>query len=169
MGDISTVFRNTLVPIILAAGGLISVLVAAVAPSNVRRVWLGVAGLLLIVLGVLLYAIPAPTCVEEVIQITSPQLGAQVTSPVTITGFGGPAFEGTLQVRVYDPQGELVGHGYATIQTSGLERGPFKGVVEFKVETAQRGQICVSMESPRGAGMADIEHLSCIMDVTLTP
>ncbi|GAB4533556.1 MAG: hypothetical protein Kow0063_15650 [Anaerolineae bacterium] len=126
-------------------------------------------GLLLVALGILLYVIPAPPCVEEVIQIFSPEPGAQVTSPVVITGFGGPAFEGTLQVEIYGESGEVVGRGYANIEAGEWgQRGPFQGEVEFTVDRMQPGQISVIIAGQRGAGIADIQHLSSV-PVILAP
>ena len=171
MGDIFNTLQSTPVPLILAIGGIVFLFLAVVGHLEVklpkeRQVWAGLIGLLLIILGILLYVIPVSPCAEEVIQIFSPQPNAEVTSPVTVTGFGGPAFEGTMVIEVYREDGELVGKGYATIQADEMgQRGPFEAEVEFTVETVQHGRVSVFMISPRDGR---IEHLSSA-NVLLAP
>jgi hypothetical protein len=166
MGDIVAVLRSTPLPIILAVGGILFILVAAFGLSKGRQVWLGLIGLLLIGLAILLSALSVSTGPEEVIQIFSPEPEAQVTSPVTVSGFGGPAFEGTMIIEVYREDGELVGKGFASIQADEMsQRGPFEGEVAYSVEAVQPGRISVFMISPRDGR---IEHLASVT-VVLSP
>lgn len=160
MADIIAILRSIPLPIILAVGGVVFILAAAFGLSKGRQVWAGLIGLLLIILGILLYVMPFAPCAEEVIRIVSPEPDAQVTSPVTVTGFGGPAFEGTMVIEVHSEDGELVGKGYAIIQADEMgQRGPFEAEVEFSVEMVQQGRISVFMISPRDGR---IEHLSSV-------
>jgi hypothetical protein len=165
MGDILAALTSTPVPIILAAAGVILTLLSAFGASR-RGLWLGLIGLGLVVVALLWHFLPLLACTEEVIHIDSPQPGAQVTSPVTVGGFGGPAFESTLSVEVYDESGQVVGKDTLVLQGEEVgQRGPFRGQVAFKVERVQPGRISVFIVSPRDGG---IQHLSSV-EVTLAP
>jgi hypothetical protein len=165
MGDILSALTSTPIPIILAGAGVILVLLSAFGSSR-RGLWLGLIGLGLVVAALLWHFLPLQTSTEEIIDINSPQSGAQVTSPVTVNGFGGPAFESTLSVEVYDASGQVVGKDTLMLQVeeSG-QRGPFQGQVAFKVDRIQPGRISVFITSARDGG---IQHLSSV-EVTLAP
>jgi hypothetical protein len=168
MEDVLAVLGKTPLPIFLAAAGILLILVAALSLSRGRRTGVGLIGLLLLALAfaVYVYGTPVTPGIEEVIQITAPVPGAQVKSPVQVTGVGGPAFEGTLVIEVYGEDGTLVGEGIATIQTEEMGgRGPFQAQVAFSVETDQQGRVSVFMTSPRDGR---IEHLSSV-NVFLVP
>lgn len=168
MEDILAILGKTPLPVFLAVAGIALILVAVLALSKGRRTGVGLVGLLLIALAFAVYAYGTPVtpCVEEVIQISAPVPDSQVTSPIQVSGVGGPAFEGTLIIEVYGEDGTLVGEGIATIQAEEMSgRGPFQAQVTFSVETAQKGRVSVFMTSPRDGR---IEHLSSV-SVSLKP
>jgi hypothetical protein len=166
MQDILTALRNLPLPIVVAAAGVIVLVVAAFGLSRGRQLWAGLVGLLLIAMAILAYMVQSAPRVEEVIQISAPSPNAQVTSPATVAGYGGPAFESTLTIEVAGEDGQVVGRGTATLQVDEMgQRGPFETRVEFTVGHAQPGRISVSIVSPRDGG---IEHLASV-NVTLAP
>ncbi len=172
MEDILGSLQGTLMPLILVVGGFIFLFLAIFGGAlgqlrKGRQIWAGILGLLLVALGVLLVgAPPVSPCVEEVIQVSSPNTGARVSSPMTVSGLGGPAFEGTLVIEVHREDGQLVGEGTAILHVNEMsERGPFETQVEFAVETEQGGRVSVFTVSPRDGR---IEHLSSV-NVRLEP
>lgn len=165
VGDILGALTNTPIPIVLAGAGVILALLSAFGASR-RGLWLGLIGLGLVVAALLWHFVPLQTSTAEVIHIDSPQSGAQVTSPVTVSGFGGPAFESILSVEVSDASGQVVGKDTLMLQVEEAgQRGPFQGQVAFKVDGVQPGRISVFITSARDGG---IQHLSSV-EVTLAP
>lgn len=77
---------------------------------------------------------------DGAIVVTSPEPGAGVSSPVTVTGTAS-VFEGTVQLRVLDAAGEVVGSAFATATAGAPERGDFSADVEFTVDEAQDGAV----------------------------
>ena len=71
----------------------------------------------------------APT-VQEAIIITSPAADEEISSPVTVTGWGS-AFENSLAVDILDADGNVIGQGYVTIDADAGSVGPFTGTVEY--------------------------------------
>jgi LysM repeat protein len=110
-------------------------------------------------------AAPADDVVEAAIVITSPLPDAEVSSPVTVTGFGA-GFENTLAVDILDQTGVAIGQGYVTVDAPEFGRGPFTGTIEFTApDEAQIGRIQVYSISPRDGA---IEQLTSVT-VTLKP
>jgi hypothetical protein len=166
MDDILTALRSLPLPIVVAGVGVIVLIVAAFGLSKGRQIWAGLVGLLLIAIAVLLYMLQVAPQTEEVIQISTPRPNAQVTSPVTVAGYGGPAFEATLVIEVAGQDGQTVGRGTAMLQVDEMsQRGPFETRVEFDVADTQPGRISVFIVSPRDGG---VEHLASV-NVTLAP
>jgi Immunoglobulin-like domain of bacterial spore germination len=77
---------------------------------------------------------------EAKIVVESPEPGASVSSPVTISGTAS-VFEGTVQLRIRDADGEVIARAFATASAGAPERGEFSREVEFTVEEAQDGVI----------------------------
>lgn len=101
--------------------------------------------------------------VQEEIVITSPSLNDEVSSPVTITGWG-RGFENTLAVDVLDENGVVIAQGFVMIDADLGQIGPFTGTIEFTAPaTTQPGRISVYAVSPRDGA---IEHLNSV-SVTL--
>jgi len=112
---------------------------------------------------------PEPTtetpATNEAIIISSPLADAEVSSPVTVTGFGA-GFENTLAVDVLDQAGMAIGQGYVIVDAEFGQTGPFTGTIEFTAPTeAQLGRIQVYSISPRDGA---IEQLASIV-VMLKP
>ncbi|MHB1293478.1 MAG: LysM peptidoglycan-binding domain-containing protein [Anaerolineae bacterium] len=102
---------------------------------------------------------------QEAIIISSPAQDADVSSPVTVTGWGS-GFENTLAVDILDENGETIGQGYVTIDAEVGQIGPFTGTVVFEAPASvQMGRISVYSISPRDGA---IEHLTSV-SVNLQP
>jgi hypothetical protein len=77
---------------------------------------------------------------EAAIVVESPQPGASVSSPVTISGTAS-VFEGTVQLRILASDGEEIASAFSTASTGAPERGDFSEDVEFTVDEAQDGVV----------------------------
>jgi len=97
--------------------------------------------------------------VQEAILITSPAQGDEVSSPLTVQGWGS-AFENTLAVDILDADGTVIGQGYAMIDAEIGQTGPFTGTIGFEgPATAELGRVAVYSVSARDGA---IEHLSSV-------
>ena len=102
----------------------------------------------------------------EVLQILSPAPKAVIQGGLLhLAGFGGPAFEQTLNVNIYDENSQRVGGGPVTIQADAGEAGTFAIDLPYSVAQSQAGYVEVYMDSPRDGGST---HVSTV-DVTLGP
>lgn len=77
---------------------------------------------------------------EAAIVVESPEPGASVSSPVTISGTAS-VFEGTVQLRILDADGEEIASAFTTASAGAPERGDFSEEVEFTVDEAQDGVV----------------------------
>jgi Immunoglobulin-like domain of bacterial spore germination len=77
---------------------------------------------------------------EAAIVVESPEPGASVSSPVTITGTAS-VFEGTVQLRILDADGGVIARTFTTASAGAPERGDFSKEVEFSVDEAQDGVV----------------------------
>lgn len=77
---------------------------------------------------------------EGAIVVNSPDSGATVSSPVTVSG-SASVFEGTVQIRILGADGAEVGRAFATATAGAPERGRFSADVEFDVEGAEDGAV----------------------------
>ena len=77
---------------------------------------------------------------EAAIVVESPEPGASVSSPVTISGTAS-VFEGTVQLRILDADGEEIGSAFTTASAGAPDRGDFSEDVEFTVDQAQDGVV----------------------------
>ncbi len=103
--------------------------------------------------------------VQEAIIISQPLASQDVTSPVTVTGWGS-GFENTLAVDILDQFGAVIGQGYVIVDAEFGQVGPFSGVIEFTApDEEQFGRIQVYGISPRDGA---IEHLASVT-VNLVP
>lgn len=97
--------------------------------------------------------------VQEAILITTPAQGDEVSSPITVQGWGS-AFENTLAVDILDADGTVIGQGYAMIEAEMGQTGPFTGTVAFEAPADDElGRIAVYSVSARDGA---IEHLSSV-------
>ncbi len=74
------------------------------------------------------------------IVVESPEPGASVSSPVTISGTAS-VFEGTVQLRILDADGEEIGSAFTTASAGAPDRGDFSEDVEFTIDQAQDGVV----------------------------
>jgi len=103
--------------------------------------------------------------VQEAIIIASPAPRIDVSSPITVTGWGS-GFGNLLGVDVLDEVGTVIGQGYAIVDAEFGEYGPFEGRIGFTTPaSAQIGRIQVYSISPKDGA---IEHLSSVL-VNLLP
>ena len=77
---------------------------------------------------------------EAAIVVERPEPGASVSSPVAISGTAS-VFEGTVQFRILDADGEEIGSGFTTASAGAPDRGDFSEDVEFAVDEAQDGVV----------------------------
>jgi hypothetical protein len=77
---------------------------------------------------------------EAAIVVESPEPGASVSSPVTVSGTAS-VFEGTVQLRILDADGEEIASAFTTASAGAPERGDFSEEVAFKVDEAQDGMV----------------------------
>ena len=77
---------------------------------------------------------------EAAIVVESPEPGASVSSPVTISGTAS-VFEGTVQLRILDADGEEIASAFTTASAGAPERGDFSEEVAFTVDEAQDGVV----------------------------
>jgi hypothetical protein len=83
---------------------------------------------------------------EAAIVVESPNPGASVSSPVTISGTAS-VFEGTVQLRILDADGEEIASTFATATVGAPDRGDFSEDVQFTVDEAQDGVVKVFEEN----------------------
>lgn len=77
---------------------------------------------------------------EDAIVLESPEPGANVSSPVTISGTAS-VFEGTVQLRILDADGEEIATAFTTASAGAPQRGDFSKDLEFTVDEAQGGVV----------------------------
>jgi len=77
---------------------------------------------------------------DAAIVVESPEPGVSVSSPVTISGTAS-VFEGTVQLRILDADGEEIASAFTTASAGAPERGNFSEEVEFTVDEAQDGVV----------------------------
>lgn len=88
---------------------------------------------------------------EAAIVVESPEPGASVSSPVTISGTAS-VFEGTVQLRVLDADGEEIASAFTTASGGAPNRGDFAEDVEFTVDEAQDGVVEVFEQNVASPG-----------------
>jgi Immunoglobulin-like domain of bacterial spore germination len=85
------------------------------------------------------------------IVVEAPKPGASVSSPVMVSGTAS-VFEGTVQIRILDAEGEELARTFTTASAGAPERGEFSERVEFEVGEAQDGVIELFEENVASAG-----------------
>jgi hypothetical protein len=99
------------------------------------------------------------------IVVDKPAAGAQVTSPVTVSGTAN-VFEANVTVEVLDANGTVVGKTFTTASCGTGCRGTYSVDVTYKVASAQAGTIVVHDDDAAGTGTPP--H-SVRVPVTLAP
>ena len=77
---------------------------------------------------------------EKAIVIEAPKPGANLTSPVTVSGVAS-VYEGTVQIRILGEEGEEIISAFTTASEGAPGRGEFSKRIEFSVSEAQEGLI----------------------------
>ena len=98
------------------------------------------------------------------IVVDVPKPGAEVHSPVTISGTAN-VFEATVSLRIRDARGDVIARGFTTATCGTGCRGGYSAKVKFAVDEAQQGTIEVFEQS-----MEDGSDLFVVrIPVTLLP
>lgn len=111
---------------------------------------------------------------DAAIVVESPESGASVSSPMTISGTAS-VFEATVQIRILDSAGEELARTFTTASAGAPERGDFSERVDFDVAEAQDGVIelfeeNVASEGEGGYGGSRGSELNKVaIPVTLEP
>jgi hypothetical protein len=106
---------------------------------------------------------------EAAIVVDSPEPGASVSSPVAISGTAS-VFEGTVQLRILDADGEEIAGAFTTASAGAPGRGDFSKQLEFTVDEAQSGVVEVFEENVAPAGEGPGGNLSTVeVPVQLEP
>jgi germination protein M len=99
------------------------------------------------------------------IEVSKPADGANVTSPVTVSGTAN-VFEANVTVEILDAAGKVVGKTFTTATCGTGCRGTYSVPVSFKVDRKQAGTIVVHDDDAAGTGKPP--H-SVRIPVTLSP
>lgn len=85
------------------------------------------------------------------IEVSKPADGANVTSPVTVSGTAN-VFEANVTVEILDAAGKVVGKTFTTATCGTGCRGTYSVPVTYKVDRKQRGTIVVHDDDAAGTG-----------------
>jgi hypothetical protein len=100
---------------------------------------------------------------SENIIVAEPAVGADVTSPVRITGQA-RVYEGTVQVQVRDARGRVVGKGFTTALDAGPNWGAFFVELPFQAtEDGEPGSVEVFSESARDGSVENLVAIPVVL------
>lgn len=105
-----------------------------------------------------------PSSDNGAIVVESPQPGASVSSPITISGTA-DVFEATVSIRILDAAGNEIARTFTTATCGTGCRGDYRKSVSFEVDSEQPGTIEVFEESAEDGSAINVVTL----DVTLVP
>ena len=105
-----------------------------------------------------------PSSDNGAIVVESPEPGASVSSPVTISGTA-DVFEATVSIRILDAAGNEIARTFTTATCGSGCRGDFRESVSFEIDSEQAGTIEVFEESAENGSASNVVTL----DVTLVP
>lgn len=98
-----------------------------------------------------------PTAEDDMIVITEPSAGAELTSPIHVTGYarGNWFFEASAPVSVVNWDGLVIGEGYVTTEGDWMttEFVPFSGTITYTIDPHtpyNRGTIIFKKDNPSG-------------------
>ena len=98
------------------------------------------------------------------ITVRSPVIGAQVTSPVTVSGTA-DVFEATVSVRILDSAGHEIARTFTTASCGTGCRGDYSVTVSYSVPRTQPGTIEVFESSAKDGQPVNVQ----LIPVTLAP
>lgn len=101
---------------------------------------------------------PATT---DIVRVTAPRPGDQVSSPVMVTGEI-LAFEASFQVAVYDAEGNEIAR-HTGMSADGTTLSPFSEEVEFTVDEETPGCIRIFELSARDGSVINVVQIPVIL------
>jgi hypothetical protein len=107
---------------------------------------------------------PIPPTSPAPIDVSTPQPGDMVSSPVTIAGTA-DVFEATVSYQVKDGNGKVIAHGFTTASCGTGCRGDYTVDVPFEVDQEQTGTVVVFEESAEDGSKINVVEIP----VTLQP
>lgn len=100
-------------------------------------------------------------CSHELIRITTPAVGAPISSPVSVSGVGQAAQHNQLFIEVRDASNTVLGSCPAPITGPLGQRGPFSASITFSPSsTGSPGHIQVYDTSPATGA---VTHLASVL------
>ena len=95
------------------------------------------------------------------VEITSPEPGALVTTPLTVSGRakGGWFFEGSLPVKLLDPSGHVLAEAPGQAQGEWMTSDwvTFEATLTFAVPATTTGTLVISKDNPSDLPEKDAE------------
>jgi hypothetical protein len=95
-----------------------------------------------------------PAMKDDLIRLDSPLPGAEVSSPLTLTGEarGTWYFEASFPIKIYDANGKLLGSVAAEAQDDWMtkEYVPFAAELTFTAPTTKTGRLVLEKDNPSG-------------------
>jgi hypothetical protein len=98
------------------------------------------------------------------ITVRSPVIGAQVTSPVTVSGTA-DVFEATVSVRILDSAGHEIARTFTTASCGTGCRGGYSVTIPYSVPRTQPGTVEVFESSAKDGLPINVQ----LIPVTLAP
>ncbi len=105
-----------------------------------------------------------PSSDSGAIVVESPESGATVSSPITISGTA-DVFEATVSIRILDAAGNEIAGTFTTATCGSGCRGDYRESVSFEIDSQQAGTIEVFEESAEDGSAINVVTL----EVTLVP
>lgn len=96
------------------------------------------------------------------IEVTSPALNANVSSPVVIEGTA-DVFEGNVRIRIFDAINNMIVDTFTTATCGSGCRGEFSAEIEFAVAEEQQGEIVVFEESAETGKPRNVVRIPVIL------
>jgi hypothetical protein len=107
--------------------------------------------------------IPVP---QEAIALLDPGPGSQVTSPIHISGFGGPSLNERLHLYLLGEDGQVISEHTTYLLSSPGKAGRFAWELPFQINgLAERGRLVATIESLRDG---QLSHLASVPLVLLS-
>lgn len=106
---------------------------------------------------------------ESAIVIETPKPGANVKSPVKISGVAS-VFEGTVQLRIIGEGGEEIASAFTTADEGAPGRGRFSKLIRFEIQEVQEAVIEAYEENAASEGEGPAQELFTVsVPVRLQP
>jgi hypothetical protein len=111
------------------------------------------------------HAPPLPFPVgAEAITLLDPGPGSQVTSPIHISGFGGPSLSERLHLFLLGEDGEVISEHTTYLLSSPGKAGRFAWELPFQIDgLAERGRLVATIESLRDGQLAHLTSVDLVL------